>query len=243
MKLFLLLAAAAFSAEGPRTVSVTGAGSVEAAPDMAQVSYVIADKAETMAGAASVQALAAQNRRRVEPALKYLKEVVGSDGTAEALPRISRLMEYDRKSGRQREIGYEVVTTLTAKLKGKDALDAKLGKLYDSARLKADEAHQAVLGLQEQTMEKAALEAYRKAVKAAVAAAEAQLEPGEELGPALERGEEPRHPGPRPMMMRAALSAAASDESAQAVVETGKITVARTIHFVFQVLGSPRRQR
>src|SRR5581483_3070347 len=79
--------------------------------------------------------------------------------------------------------------------------------------------------------------------------AQAQLEDGEVLGPALQRGYQVAVPAPRVASARMAAPAAAApmlgagpgSAAQQAVVESGKVAVDATINFLFSVLGAPAR--
>jgi uncharacterized protein YggE len=108
----------AHSADTPapaKTITVTGAGSVETVPDRAGVSFTVTSQADTAKGAMTANAAAAQKVvDALKPNAKLQTSGIGLD------PR------YD-DSG-QKLLGYTASTTLTA-----DAELAKVGGLIDAA--------------------------------------------------------------------------------------------------------------
>lgn len=214
-----------------------------AAPSRQALTAPRKKKAEpAQAAQATLPEMVAENRARVAPAVAHIKSIVGDRGTVEVLPSVERQVEYNEKTRRQELVGYRIVTNIQVKLEGRDAIEQKLGDLFDSSRIKADEIGEPNMGLTETTQKQATREAYRLAVQDAVDTANSQLEQGETLGAALQRGDRIHVPSPEPRAMRAMASMeSAGGSRGQAVVETGKITVQAVIHFVFEVAGAPVR--
>lgn len=245
------LMSSAWAQQAPRVVTVTGQGSVQVAPDKATVTYQFIDEvrlpatgqlASAKPNAAVIPQLVAKNKARTEPAVRELKQLIGADGTVEVMPSVQRLYEYDQKTGRNNLVGYKVVHQVQVCLEGRQPIEAKLGGLFDSSKIGADEMGEPVMGLQEATRLSAARQANEKAVDDAVATANSQLEKGEGLGAALQRGERVNVPAPRPYAAARMESAMAdAPGGGQALVETGKIAVTSVIHFVFEVVGTPAR--
>lgn len=230
----------------PRVVTVTGRGSVSAAPDCATVTYQFVDEvrgtqAQPLAKSAVPQ-LVQRNNARVAPAVSELKKTVGNDGTVEVTPSIQPIYEYDQKTQRQYKVGYKIVSSVQVKLDGRQPIEQKLNQLFDTSKVGADEVSEPVMSLQDASMKAARREANQRAVEDAVAEATSQLEKGETLGAPIQRGERVSVPTPRYESMRAAMAdAPGAAPSGQAIVETGKVTVQTAIQFVFEVLGAPAR--
>ena len=244
--LALALSPAAWAQNSQRVVTVSGKGTVSVAPDRATVTYQFIDESRgTQAqplAKSSVPQLVAKNKARVAPAVTELKRVVGTDGTVEVTPSIRPIYEYDQKNSRQIKVGYQIVSNVQVKLEGKQPIEQKLNGLFDTSRVGADEVGEPVMSLQEGTMSAAQKEANQKAVDDAIATAKSQLEKGESLGAALQRGERVNvPPPPRYEAARAAMADAPGGSSGTAIVETGKITVQTMIQFVFEVVGTPAR--
>lgn len=253
MKKFLSLALAlsslltpAWAETLPRVVTVSGKGTVQVAPDRASVTYQFIDEQRFAAAggvaksaAAAVPSLVRKNNARVAPAVSELKQVVGNDGTVEVLPSIHRMYEYNQQTGKNVLVGYRVVSTIQVKLEGRRPIEQKLGELFDTSRVGADEVSEPVMSLTEPTLSAAQKQANQQAVDDAVATANSQLEKGESLGAALQRGERVNVPSPRLEMASRAMADAPS--GGQAIVETGKVTVQTMIQFVFEVVGAPAR--
>lgn len=227
-------------ADPPRTVTVTGVGRVEALPDKASLTYTVIDEGNMQV---SVSSLVDKNRKRVDPSVQYLKGVVGKEGTVTALPRVQRRYEYDETLRKNVLRGYQVTTTIQVELQGRDAIEQKLGKLFDTSNIKADEIREPVLGLTTKTEADAKRDAYKLAVQSAVDEATAQLEPGENLGQALQRGTRVEVPSPYVYEKAARLAAAdaAPGGAGQAMIETGKIQVHAVTNFIFEVTGKATR--
>ena len=241
------LCTAAWAQNPPRVVTVSGKGTVSVAPDCATVTYQFIDESRgTQAqplAKSSVPQLVAKNNARVAPAVAELKRVVGTDGTVEVSPSIRPIYEYDQKNSRQIKVGYQIVSNVQVKLEGKLPIEQKLNGLFDTSRVGADEVGEPVMSLQEGTMSAAQKEANQKAVDDAIATAKSQLEKGESLGAALQRGESVNVPPPPRYEAgaRAAMADAPGGGSGTAIVETTKITVQTMIQFVFEVVGTPAR--
>ena len=102
-------------APAPKTITVSGSGSVETVPDRASVSFTVSFNADTAKAAMAANAAAAE---KVDEALKSGAKLTTSG--------ISLDPRYD-DSG-QKLLGYTASTTLTA-----DAELAKIGGLIDAA--------------------------------------------------------------------------------------------------------------
>lgn len=238
--LALALLSAPLRAEAPRTLSVTGVGTVQVTPDIASVNYSIVNEGPTTA---SVSGLIEENKTRVQPTVDYLKRVVGSSGTVTVVPSVSRNFEYDQALNKNVFKGYRVVTSIQVVIEGASNIETNLAKLYDSASIKADETGTPVMSLSQPTRQAATLEAYGLAVKDAVAQAKAQLEPGETLGRALSRGNRAEVPAPSFEMSARAMAPMSADGpgGGSAMVETGKMYVNALSHFIFEVTGDAWR--
>jgi len=223
----------------PRTVSVVGTGLVEVVPDVAAVSYEVKDVGTDVSVAA--ETLVEQNKLRVAPTVEYLKEVVGTNGTVTALPTISRVEEYDNTLRQTVFKGYQVVTRIQVELCGEQNIEQNLAKLFDSSKIKADEMSAPQMSLSRPTAKAAHLAATKIAVEDAVDTATAQLEPGEKLGKALQRGNHVEVPSPRYERAAMAMADAPGGRVGQAIVQTGKMQVNAVINFVFEVTGEASR--
>lgn len=251
LALFVTLAAltsAAWAQTSPRVVTVSGRGTVNVAPDRATVAYQFIDEtrgtqAQPIARSAVPQ-LVARNNARVAPAVAELKRTVGTDGTVEVAPSVRPIYEYDQKTSRQIRVGYQIVSNVQVKLEGQRPIEQKLDGLFDTSLIGADEVNEPVMSLQPATLSAAQKEANQKAVDDAIAIANSQLEKGESLGSALQRGERVNVPAPRLHLESARAMAAdvgPGGSAGTAIVETGKITVQTAIQFVFEVIGTPAR--
>lgn len=240
---FLMAASPVLGSDLLRTVTVSGTGKVEVTPDVARVSYSVINTGNLTK---TVPQLVRENKQRVNPTVEYVKEVVGTDGTVTALPSIQQVYEYNQATRKTELKGYQIVTQIQVELKGEAAIEQKLGKLFDTSKVQADNISQPVLALSDERQEAATTEAYKKAVQNAVKVAEAQLEPGEQLGSALQRGHRIEVPSPRRPQLEMARSAMAeapggAPDAGQAVLETGKVAVHAFTNFVFEVTGTALR--
>ena len=243
--LALVLAAAVSAAAAPvvrPTVAVVGRGAVSVAPNIARVTITVTNTAPLTT---PVSQIMSENQARVRPSLDYVKEIVGSNGTVTAIPTVAKQTEYDNEKHRNVVTGHSVVTQITVELKGKGAIEQKLGKLFDSSRIDADDISAPTLDLSDASRQAARRRAYGRAVKNARSEAEAQLEAGERLGQAQDRGTGAglsARGGAKSMARLASASLETADMGGgEPVVETGKITVSAATQFVFEVLGVPAR--
>lgn len=237
-----LIAALSAPALASKVVNVAGAGRVQVAPNIARVTITITDAAKL---GVAIPTLVEQNNTRVAPTLDFVKQVVGKQGTVTAIPQISQTTKYDNKTNENVKTGHQITTRIEVELRGKAAIEQKLGKLFDSKSIQADNVSNPTLDLSEKSREAAENRAARKAVTNARSKAEARLEKGETLGEAIERGDRVEVSSPRRGVARAAAMslemASDSPSHGQAIVETGKITVQAFVNFVYEVLGLPQR--
>jgi len=231
-----------------RTVSVTGIGRVSVRPDVAHVSYAILNetrlgpKVTTQEIMKLSQALVQQNQQRVLPAYEAIKGLVGSQGTVEVDTRRGRVTEYE-EDGRNQVKKYRVLTTIQVRLegfKGKE-LDQKLSQLYDASNIQVDEVSDPSYDLRPGTRARAQKRAYRLAVKNGIDAAQAQLERGEDLGEAVQRGNRVEVPSPMRFQAAALSRQSANGDESSPLIESGKIAVQAAVDFLFEVLGTPAR--
>lgn len=196
----------------PKTITVTGAGSVETVPDRAAVSFTVTSNADTAKAAMAAAAAAAT---KVDDALKGAKLTTSG---------ISLDPRYD-DSG-QKLLGYAASTTLTA-----DAELAKIGGLIDAA------VAAGATGVSGPSFTRSDTDAlYRDALKDALGDAKAKAQAlaagaGLTLGEIRSVSEGAQSPGPQP------LYAAAAGKDAAMPIEPGTQTVNATVTVTYAAAG------
>jgi uncharacterized protein YggE len=224
-----------------RTVAVRGTGNVQVVPNIAAVNIQIVEK-----GGVDVAPLALQqkNQVRVAESLPVIKELVGKSGTVQVIPSIAKVMEYNRTTGAQDFKGYQAVTSIQVTLRGEAAVEQKLGALFDTSKIKADDVTVTAVGLSDRREQAATRVAFGKAMSDARNRAQAQLEAGEKLGPALARGQSAQVYSPRGGAVRAmaAMAPEAHDAGGGGMTaELGKVTVSANTAVTFKVKGQADR--
>ncbi len=235
----LLMAPAAFAAE--RTIAVTGVGQVQAVPNVASVSLTFTGNTMTenqgVTNTVSVAQVTEQVNARVAPAVEQIKSIVGSNGNVSVTSSVQPRYEYDRQKQENVFKGHTLTTLVSVTLRGQEAVEKRLGQLFDSSKIQADSVSSPVLGLSDRSRAAAKRRAYAKAVADAQNEANAQLLPGETLGKAIHRGNTaaPARAGGARMMAMAAAAPESAMGGSQAATEVGKITVSASSSFLFQV--------
>lgn len=230
-----------------RTLTVTGIGRVEVVPDQAHVTYQVTDEEPAALGqSAAISKAMTSNRKKVQADAAYIKSIIGQDGQVEIVPSVVKDQHYDQKTQKEILDGYKVISTIRVTVQGPaDQIDQKLAQLFDSSKVSADDVSEPSFDLSEKAASAAKLQAYKQAVSNGVDTAQAQLEPGEVLGAALQRGYQVQVPRPqyenRAMAAAPMMGAGPGSQATQAVVESGKVAVEATINFLFSVTGLPSR--
>lgn len=210
-------------AEGaaPSLISVTGEGSVSAAPDMAVIPIGI----ETVAD--SARAALEANNARSETVIARLK-AAGIAGPDIQTTGLSLGPRYDYSSGgdQQKVTGYVATNQVTARLRGLGALGAVLDAVV------ADGANQlSGIGFALQEPGLMMDEARRRAVADALARAALLAEAaGVTLGPVLSISDGAAQGGPVPMFRQAAEMAVGS-----VPVASGEMTLFASVTMVFAI--------
>lgn len=193
--LVLMLATPALAQEAPGGITVTGEGSVQVAPDMAQLSVGVTSEAKTAEAAMSANSDAAAE------VLSRLKAA----GIAERDVQTSGLSLYPRRDDRRLDqpgeppiVGFVASNTLQVRVRDLDALGGILDEVVSGG---ANTLNGLSFGLQDPS--EATDEARRRAVADAQAKAALYADAaGVTLGPV--RSIDEQGGAPRPMMMEAA---------------------------------------
>ena len=194
----------------PKTITVSGSGSVETVPDRASVSFTVSSNADTAKAAMAANADAAN---KVDDALKGAKLTTSG---------ISLDPRYD-DSG-QKLLGYTASTTLTA-----DAELAKIGGLIDAA------VAAGANGISGPSFTRSDTDSlYRDALKDAVADAKTKAEAlasasGLTLGEIKSMSEGSQSSGPIPY--------ASAAKDAAVPIEPGTQTVDATVTVTYEAAG------
>jgi len=114
------------STKPENTISITAEGKVSAEPDLATVNLGVLTQGPTAAGVQD------QNSKKVNQIIDFVKQqgIPKEDITT---TQFNIYPQYDYKDGRNNVIGYQANQTVTVKVKGKDVMAAKVGKILDGA--------------------------------------------------------------------------------------------------------------
>lgn len=219
----LMLALPAWAETAPATISVTGEGTVEIAPDMATLNLGVTTNADTAAAAlkANSDALAA--------ALARLKEA----GVAERDVQTSGLTVnpnyiYPNDGSQPKISGYIASNMVTVRVRDLATLGTTLdGAVADGANT----LNGIAFGLQEPdaTMDEARRRAVQDAAHKAALYAEAA---GVKLGRIASITEQMNYGGPQPMMM----AEARMDKAGGSVpVASGELTMSSTVSVIYEI--------
>ncbi|GAB4386390.1 SIMPL domain-containing protein [Albidovulum sp.] len=223
----LVLSAAALRAEPaapmPATITVTGEGNVERAPDLATVFLGVVSEERTATAAL------AQNSQRLGAVMRSLTEsgIEARDIQTSGLSLGPRY-RYDDKGGPPVVTGYVASNTVSARLRDLD----KVGTLLD--RVVADGANTLnglTFGLQDDSA--ARDEARRRAVADARGKAQLYVKAaGARLGRILSISEADGPSGPQPKMM---MEMAAADRAGGVPVASGEISLSSRVTIVWEI--------
>lgn len=125
----LLLAGCSLSAQSsmPRTLTVTGTGTVERLPDLATISLVVQTTSD------SVEAAVGENNRRTQAVLKAVSDVgVDPADVQTAYFSLTPQYQYDDRGQPTGAVTYWVETTLTVRLRQVDRLGDLLKASLDA---------------------------------------------------------------------------------------------------------------
>lgn len=216
-----LCAAAALADAGPARITVTGLGTVEAAPDMATISLGVQVSADTAAAALTA------NSQRIGAVLARLKAA----GIAERDLQTSGLglgpqLDYSRNGQPPRVVGYEATNTLTVRVRDL----ARLGVVLDQAVADgANTLNGLSFGLDEPqaALDRARVAAVQDARRKAEMMAQAA---GVALGAVLEMSESTGG-GPRPFFRAAPMAM----EAAAVPVEGGEVSLSVSVTITWEI--------
>ncbi|HQU70299.1 MAG TPA: SIMPL domain-containing protein [Albidovulum sp.] len=219
----LMLALPAYAETQPATISVTGEGRVEIAPDMATVNLGVTTEADTAAAAlkANSEALAA--------ALAKLKEAGIADRDIQTSGlSVNPRYDYPNDGSQPKLNGYVAANMVMVRVRDLSVLGTMLdGAVSDGANT----LNGIAFSLQETdaTMDEARRRAVTDATHKAALYAEAA---GVKLGRIASITEQMNYGGPQPMMMAEARMA---KDAGSVPVASGELTVASTVSVVFEI--------
>ena len=219
----LLLAGPALAADMPATISVTGEGRVEAAPDMATISLGVTTEAAT-AGAAM-----AANSDAVRAVIERLKAAGIEDRDIQTSGlSLGPRYDYGRSDGTPPTIvGYTASNMVTVRVRALDTLGSVLDGVVSDG---ANTLNGLSFGIAED--DEALDEARRRAVAEARRKAELYAEAaGVSLGRVLSISEPGGYAPPMPMAMAEAGFAKGGDVP----VAPGEVSLAATVTMVYEI--------
>lgn len=219
----LMLALPAWAETLPATISVTGEGRVEIAPDMATLNLGVTTEADTAAAALTA------NSEGLAAALARLKEA----GIAERDIQTSGLTvnpryEYPNDGSQPRVNGYMASNMVMVRVRDLSILGATLdGAVAEGANT----LNGIAFGLQEPdaTMDEARRRAVTDAAHKAALYAEAA---GVKLGRVASITEQMNYGGPQPMMLA---EASMAKDAGSVPVASGELTVSSTVSVVYEI--------
>lgn len=219
----LMLALPAWAETVPATISVTGEGRVEIAPDMATLNLGVTTEADTAAAALTA------NSEGLAAALARLKEA----GIAERDIQTSGLTvnpryEYPNDGSQPRVNGYMASNMVMVRVRDLSILGATLdGAVAEGANT----LNGIAFGLQEPdaTMDEARRRAVTDAAHKAALYAEAA---GVKLGRVASITEQMNYGGPQPMMLA---EASMAKDAGSVPVASGELTVSSTVSVVYEI--------
>jgi uncharacterized protein YggE len=216
-------AAMADQVNPPRSISLTGHGEVQVAPDMALVTIGTVDQAATAA-----EALAANNA-----SMAAIMAVLRDAGIADKDIQTSNFLvqpryDYGNSAQPPRLVGYEVSNTLTVTVRKLATLGALLDKSVASGSNRIDGISFQLAdpdSALDEARRRAAADATRKARLYAAAL-------GVNLGPILSVSESGGLPPPVPMQMK---TMGAEAMSAEVPIARGEQTVSVDVNIVWEI--------
>jgi uncharacterized protein YggE len=219
----LMLALPAWAETAPATISVTGEGTVEIAPDMATVNLGVTTEADTAAAALKA------NSEGLAAALARLKAA----GIAERDIQTSGLSvnpryDYPNDGSRPKLNGYVASNMVMVRVRDLSVLGATLdGAVADGANT----LNGIAFGLQEPdaTMDEARRRAVTDATDKAALYAEAA---GVKLGRIASITEQMNYGGPQPMMLA---EASMAKDAGSVPVASGELTVSSMVSVVYEI--------
>ncbi len=219
----LMLGLPAFAETPPATISVTGEGKVEIAPDMATLNLGVTTEADTAAAALKA------NSDGLAGALSRLKAA----GIAERDIQTSGLSlnpryDYGTSGGEAKITGYVAANMVTVRVRDLGVLGQTLDAVVtDGANTLGG------LGFGLQNPDQATDEARRRAVADAAHKAALYAEAaGVTLGRILSISEQGNYGGPQPIMMAEARFA---KDAGSVPVASGELTVAATVSITYAI--------
>jgi uncharacterized protein len=219
----LMLGLPAFAETAPATISVTGEGKVEIAPDMATLNLGVTTEADTAAAALKA------NSDGIAGALSRLKDA----GIAERDLQTSGLTlnpryDYGSSGGEAKITGYIASNMVTVRVRDLAVLGQTLDAVVTDG---ANTLGGLSFGLQEpdSTMDEARRRAVADATHKATLYAEAA---GVKLGRIMSIADQGNYGGPQPMMMAEARFA---KDAGSVPVASGELTVGATVAVTYEI--------
>jgi uncharacterized protein len=219
----LMLGLPAFAETAPATISVTGEGKVEIAPDMATLNLGVTTEADTAAAALKA------NSDGIAGALSRLKDA----GIAERDLQTSGLTlnpryDYGSSGGEAKITGYVASNMVTVRVRDLAVLGQTLDAVVTDG---ANTLGGLSFGLQEpdSTMDEARRRAVADATHKATLYAEAA---GVKLGRIMSIADQGNYGGPQPMMMAEARFA---KDAGSVPVASGELTVGATVAVTYEI--------
>jgi uncharacterized protein len=219
----LMLGLPAFAETAPATISVTGEGKVEIAPDMATLNLGVTTEADTAAAALKA------NSDGIAGALSRLKDA----GIAERDLQTSGLTlnpryDYGSSGGEAKITGYVAANMVTVRVRDLAVLGQTLDAVVTDG---ANTLGGLSFGLQEpdSTMDEARRRAVADATHKATLYSEAA---GVKLGRIMSIADQGNYGGPQPMMMAEARFA---KDAGSVPVASGELTVGATVAVTYEI--------
>lgn len=214
--------------EIPRTITVTGAGVVEVAPDTADITFGVYTQNE------SLEAAQDENSTRLETIMQaFLDAGIAQEDIATSNYSVRVINEYDRDGNLVGVQGYEVFSGLTVTIRD----IAIVGTILDAA-VGAGANEISSISFYVDDTDAAASQARTAAIENARAKAEEMAEAAGVLIVGVYSIEEVTAPEPTPVQydIAAAESASASDEDIRAVpVSPGQTSITVEVQIVFEI--------
>ncbi len=212
--------------EQPRTLNVTGVGTVEREPEKAVLTLAVESEASTAREASQ------QNAQRMDAVATALR---GAGIPARDIRTLSYQLSpvYARvpaDGGSPKITGYRAMNTVRVAI---DSI-ARVGRVIDTV-IDAGANRVAHLVFELRDYESARREALERAVSSARREAETvAAASGQRLGEPISITTSTAFPEPRPVMMDAAI-AMAGRQAVDTPIETGTLTVRATVHIVYKL--------
>lgn len=219
----LMLALPAWAETAPATISVTGEGTVEIAPDMATVNLGVTTEADTAAAALKA------NSEGIAAALARLKAAGIADRDIQTSGlSVNPRYDYPNDGSQPKLNGYVASNMVMVRVRDLSVLGATLdGAVADGANT----LNGIAFGLQEPdaTMDEARRRAVTDATQKAALYAEAA---GVKLGRIASITEQMNYGGPQPMMLA---EASMAKDAGSVPVASGELTVSSTVSVVYEI--------